>query len=68
MEQIRIAHIINPIVASPHSDLGVAQPITFESMLRAKNAAADTVDVELLVTVYEEDQSAVPGFFNKPVY
>ena len=65
MEQIRIAHLINPIAASPGSNLGVAQPITFESMLRAKNAAADTVDVELLAAVYKEDQSVVPDYFQK---
>ena len=59
----KIAHIINPFNASPTSDLYTAQPITFASMLNAKEVARETVDVELLSAQYPEDRNmVVEGF------
>lgn len=59
----RIAHIINPVVVSPKSDLYIAQPITFASMLRAREYARDEVEVELYTAQYPEDRPLVPDGF-----
>jgi hypothetical protein len=59
-----IAHIVNPFKASEASDLFVAQPITFESMLRAKSNAKEVVNVELWTACFEEDKSVAPSSFN----
>ena len=59
----KIAHIINPFNANPKSDLYTAQPITFASMLKAKNEAKEIVDVELWTAQYpEDDNMIVEGF------
>ena len=60
---IRLAHIINPFLAPPDSDLLIAQPITFESMRRARDQAKGQVDVELLCVHFPEDLASVPGGF-----
>ena len=60
---IRLAHIVNPVIVPPTSDLYVAQPITFESMRRAKQYAEGVVDVRLFTTQYEEDRSLFPDGF-----
>jgi len=60
---IRITHIINPVKVSPKSDLFVAQPVTFETMRRAKEFAKKDVDVNLLSTCYEEDTDIIPEYF-----
>ncbi|MFT5860220.1 MAG: hypothetical protein ACI865_002328 [Flavobacteriaceae bacterium] len=59
----KIAHIINPFNAHPSSDLHTAQPITFESMRRAKEEAKGTVEVELWTAQYFEDRNMVSGGF-----
>lgn len=56
---LRLAHIVNPVLVKPSSDLFVAQPVTFESMRLAKRQAVGQVEVDLLAVGYEED---VPGF------
>ena len=61
----KIAHIINPVIVNPPSDLFIAQPITFESMRIAQENAMNCVDVELLSAQFEEDVEFVPSFFNK---
>ena len=58
-----IAHIINPVRVPPTSDLHVAQPITFETMRRARELAQGTVAVQLFSTQYPEDHEAVPSGF-----
>lgn len=57
------AHIINPVIVGPQSDLYIAQPITFESMRRAKAAAAPGIEVELYTAQYSEDRDLVPHDF-----
>jgi hypothetical protein len=57
-----LAHIINPFIADPTSDLHTAQPITFESMRRAK-ALAKEINVTLFTAQFKEDRSAVPTGF-----
>lgn len=57
-----IAHIINPVKVGPQSDLYVAQPITFESIRVAKDAARLDCDVNLFSAQYAEDRTIVPDF------
>lgn len=59
----KIAHIINPFNANPASDLYSAQPITFASMLRAKDEAKNLVEVELLTAQFPEDRNMVADGF-----
>ena len=61
----QIAHIINPFQVSETSDLFVAQPITFETMRRARTVAAGQVGVELFAAQYAEDQAVVPPDFQR---
>ncbi len=58
-----IAHIINPFKAHKESDLYTAQPITFQSMINAKEKAKSIVNVELLSAQFEEDLDFVPKEF-----
>ena len=58
-----IAHIISPFKAKEGSEPAIVQPITFESMRRAKKYASDTVDVELFTAQYPEDREIVPDYF-----
>src|SRR5690554_6353663 len=62
---IKLTHIINPVNVSEASDLFVAQPVTFESMRRAKQFAANEIEVNLITTQYPEDHSIIPEFFTK---
>jgi hypothetical protein len=59
---LKFAHIINPVKVGNNSDLYYAQPITFETMNRAKKYAQDEVDVELLSAQYPEDKEIIPDF------
>lgn len=60
---MKIAHIINPVKVGEHSDLFVAQPITFESMRIAKEFSVQKDNIELCSTQYEEDLSTIPAQF-----
>ena len=65
--KMKIAHIINPVKVTEKSDLFIAQPVTFETMRRAKTAAKEENDlsIELYFTCYEEDLLVAPdGFTN----
>lgn len=57
------AHIVNPVVVQPSSDLFFAQPVTFETMRAARDFAKGKVAVQLLTTQYAEDRSLVPDDF-----
>jgi hypothetical protein len=65
MVDLKIAHIINPLIVDESSDLYVAQPITFETMKRAKESAKNKVDVELFAAFFPEDEGIVPGYLKK---
>lgn len=54
----KLAHIVNPVSAAPGSELAVVQPITFESMRRAKGHCSQEVE---LIAVTSGDP-AVEGF------
>jgi hypothetical protein len=65
---LHLAHIINPFRASTSSDLHAAQPITFESIRRAKIEVNGKVHVDILCAVYEDDLETVPSDFIKTDY
>ena len=60
---LTFAHIVNPVIVPESSDLFVAQPITFETMRRARAAARDVADVTLLSVQFPEDRALVPDDF-----
>lgn len=60
---IRVAHIINPVKVNEKSDLHYAQPITFETMLRAKNNSVLNQQIEFYTTQFEEDREIIPEGF-----
>lgn len=59
----KIAHIINPVIVPPSSDLFIAQPITFESMKVAKEKAVGVVDIGLFSAQFADDISFIPSFY-----
>jgi len=61
----KFAHIISPVKVGRESDLFLAQPITFETMRRAKEVAQGKVDVTLLATCYAKDWEIVPDYFTR---
>ena len=65
MKPFRIAHIVNPLTPPSNSDLHVAQPITLESMIIARDFASSKVEVELLSTQFEEDTKVIPKEFTQ---
>lgn len=60
---LKLAHIINPVKVPESSDLFVAQPVTYESMRRAAEFAADQAQVELYAVGYAEDAEIIPDYF-----
>jgi hypothetical protein len=61
---IRITHIINPVKVSENSDLYKSQPITFASILRAKEYTDNLCKINLCTTQFQEDKAIIPdGFF-----
>jgi len=63
----QMAHIINPVMVGPASDLFFAQPVTFETMRVAREFARRQVEVELFTAQYPEDRALVPeGFAATP--
>jgi hypothetical protein len=60
---IKIAHIVNPLVVDNRvSDLTYAQPVTIESMRRARSATR-TAQVVHYAAYYQSDLAAVPPEF-----
>ncbi len=62
---MKFAHVINPVKVPATSDLYLAQPVTFESIRRAKEFAAGITDVELYTICYPEDNEIIPAFFTR---
>ena len=61
----RIAHIIHPVAVDKSSDLNMAQPITFQTMRTAREAAAGQVDIMQLYTKYADETPPIPEGFKK---
>ncbi len=60
-----IAHIINPVKVNEKSDLFYAQPITFETILKAKSFCKFSDDISLFTTQYEEDKEIISREFTQ---
>ncbi len=59
-------HITNPVVVTSSSDLYKAQPITFETMEKAKSFAdLENISVKQIAAYYPEDEVLVPKSFGK---
>lgn len=60
-QKIKIAHVINPFNAPVDhpSHLYYAQPVTFESMIRARNNAKDVMDISFYTVQYAEDHDVL---------
>ena len=63
---MKIAHIVNPVKVTDKSDLFLAQPITFETMRKAKEfALLSNINIELYYTCYKYDLDVVPYNFTR---
>lgn len=62
---IQLVHIINPVKVNKNSDLFIAQPITFGSMIAAKNHSKQKEQILQCTTQYEEDVEFIPAEFTK---
>lgn len=62
---MKIAHIINPVNVPANTELGIAQPITFESIRVAHEYAKGKADVQLYTICYDEDRSVIPNYFTQ---
>ena len=57
------SHIINPFKPKKNQDVFIAQTIVFESIKRAKLFSDKDLDIELLATVFKEDEEVLPDHF-----
>jgi hypothetical protein len=62
---LKLAHIVNPVNAPAGSELHRVQPVTYESIRRAKEFAGAGIGVELYAVAYPEDGPAMPEAFEK---
>jgi hypothetical protein len=60
---IAFTHVVNPVIVPETSDLFVAQPIVFASMLRAREVARPDIDVTCVAACYPEDRALAPAQF-----
>ena len=64
---LKLAHIINPVVVAPKSDLYHAQPITFEALRTARSFASPAIQITPYTAQYPEDHAIIPeGFHPTP--
>ncbi|WP_417237261.1 hypothetical protein [Bizionia paragorgiae] len=61
----KLFHIINPVKVNKSSDLFKAQPITFETIRKAKEFAGDVLDVNVITAQYPEDIEIIPEYFQQ---
>lgn len=63
---MKIAHIINVLEIKPHHEksyLHIAQPITLDSMVAAKNHTQSDIDIELLALKHQDEKINIPSEF-----
>lgn len=65
---VKIAHIINSVKVKKESDLYIAQPVTFQSMVKAKKYNEFSNNIQLFNICYEEDRDLVPDEFTTLPY
>ncbi|MFT6166578.1 MAG: hypothetical protein ACJAV5_000188 [Vicingaceae bacterium] len=58
---LKLAHLVNPVKVTKSHELYAAQPITFASMLNAKNFTKNiAIEIVLASTQYPEDKEIIP--------
>ena len=62
---LKIAHIINPVKVPESNELYIAQPITFQSIINAKNFSNYKENIEIYTVQFEEDKSIIPQEFQQ---
>ncbi len=63
---MKIVHIVGPVKVPKNNNLYTAQPITFESMLKAKVYAENSLlDIKLCSVSYDEDKEIIPPYFTQ---
>lgn len=62
---LRITHIVNPVTAKEGSELSIAQPITFETLLRAKREVESIAEINLFTIQFTEDEDIAPAEFKR---
>ena len=69
-KKIKFAHLINPFKCREDnpSYLYYAQPITFKSMILARNTVKNNIDIKLYSIHYPEDDKIIPKDFIKLPY
>ncbi len=65
---MKFAHIINPVQVPEHSELGIAQSITLESIRVARNFTENEPEVVLYAIGYPEDRAMIPEYFTMLPY
>lgn len=62
---LRFAHIVNPVNTPADSELGTAQPITFQSIANARAFIEPHIQVAFYCVGFDEDQNVAPDFFER---
>ncbi|MCS6934648.1 MAG: hypothetical protein NZM35_05815 [Chitinophagales bacterium] len=62
---VSFAHIVNPVNAPEGSELHVAQPVTFKSILRALHFTESDTSVALYCIGFPEDEGVAPPEFTR---
>jgi hypothetical protein len=60
---IRLAHLVNVFVPPSGSEFEWVQPITLESLRRAREKTLGSISVELLTAQFPQDHAAIPDDF-----
>lgn len=62
-QRLSLAHLVNVFVPQPGSEFNWVQPITLETMRRARAATKALADIDLLTAQLPADRAAVPADF-----
>ena len=63
---MKLLHLVNPVKVTKRHELFTAQPITFASMLNAKNFTKNTgIEIVLACTQYSEDKEIIPDYIHQ---
>lgn len=63
---MKLLHLVNPVKVTKSPELYTAQPITFASMLNAKDFTKNTaIEVVLACTQYSEDKEIIPEYLHQ---
>lgn len=63
---MHLAHLVNPVKSPVYSELSYAQPITFETMRRAREMASlQDIRIDLITAQFPEDHCVIPNYFRR---